>query len=358
MLRASSIFRSQIFAYILLQIFFWTFLHVFLSLYLYLGFNFILSDSGSGISLDPVHMLGYALFFALFHGVILGIISYFTDKLLFIAKSTGRIIGIQIIVSIVVFIITFELARAYTSVRFYPEKAFSATTWRNLFFVLLSQYSFASLMVALANQTFRKYGRDVFLPLMLGIYRKPREEQRIFLFIDLKSSTTLAEKFGHLHYSSIVQEFMLVINKCLYRYNANIYQYAGDEVIVTWPLSRRNAFLCKDFLIACHNRLEKQSAQYIKKFGIAPGFKAGVDCGTVTAVEIGDMKRDIAYHGDTINTASRIQALCNSLDKDFLASKRFYEMMTLDDGIAAEPMGEFLLKGKEKPVELYSIDIK
>ena len=351
----SSLSRSPIFAYILLQICFWAFLHIFLSLYLYLGFNFITSDIGVHVSLDIFHILGYALFFALFHGVILGVMSYFVDKLLFIAKSSGRIIVLQIVVSIVVFVMTFEIARDYTSDRFLPEKTFSEETWKKLFYVLLSQYVFTSLIVAVANQTFRKYGRDVFIPLMMGVYRKPREEQRIFLFMDLKSSTTLAERFGHIRYSSVVQEFMLDVNKCLYQYGANIYQYAGDEVIITWNTSRKNALRCLKFFFACHDLLKKRSARYFLKYGIVPSFKAGVDCGVVTAVEIGDMKRDIAYHGDTVNTASRIQSLCNVVNKDFLASKCFFELITPAESRSAELVGTYLLKGKEKPVEVYSI---
>ena len=42
--------------------------------------------------------------------------------------------------------------------------------------------------------------------------------------------------------------------------------------------------------------------------------------GMVTAVEVGDIKRDIAYHGDTLNTAARIQSICNSYEKKFLSS--------------------------------------
>lgn len=346
---------SPIFAYILLQIGFWSLLHFFLSSHLYLGFRFIISASGASFSLDVLHMLTYALFFALVHGIVLGIISYFADKLLFIARSVGRIIALQIAVSIVVFMFTFEVAKHYTSNQFLPEQAFSHDSWRILFYTLLSQYSFASLIVALANQTFRKYGRDVFLPLMLGVYRKPREEKMIFLFIDLESSTALAEKFGHFRYSRIVQEFMLDINRGLYKYGANIYQYAGDEVIITWKLSRKNALRCIRFFFACHDMLERRSGRYLRKYGVTPTFKAGVDCGRVAAVEIGDMKRDIAYHGDTVNTASRIQALCNTLKKNFLVSKRFYQLIDSDTGFVAESAGSFLLKGKRNSVEIYSI---
>ena len=69
-----------------------------------------------------IYILAYALFFALFHRVILDLISYFVDKLLFIAKSPGRFIALQIVVSIVVFIV-FRVATWS-----------SQETWRNLFY--------------------------------------------------------------------------------------------------------------------------------------------------------------------------------------------------------------------------------
>ena len=37
--------------------------------------------------------------------------------------------------------------------------------------------------------------------LFIGRYRRPREEERVFLFIDLKGSTTFAEEIGHQLYS-------------------------------------------------------------------------------------------------------------------------------------------------------------
>jgi len=42
----------------------------------------------------------------------------------------------------------------------------------------------------------------------------------------------------------------------------------------------------------------------------------------ITAVEVGEIKREIAYHGDTINTAARTQRMCNQFCKDFLYPNR------------------------------------
>jgi len=87
-----------------------------------------------------------------------------------------------------------------------------------------------------------------------------------------------------------------------------------------------------------------------------PDFKAGVHAGTVTVVEIGDVKRNIAYHGDTLNTAARIQGVCNEFKKDFLVSAYLFEKVGLHPGMKAEVLGMILLKGKTAKVGLVSID--
>lgn len=79
----------------------------------------------------------------------------------------------------------------------------------------------------------RKLGPGNLWKMLSGKFIKPREEERIFMFIDLKSSTSFAEKIGHLEYSRFLQncyqDFSIVD-----RYRADIYQYVGDEVVVSW----------------------------------------------------------------------------------------------------------------------------
>jgi adenylate cyclase len=350
-----SFLQSPVLTYTLRQMCFWFILHIFLSLFLYLGFIFLLSTLSVSAPLNVLHILSYAIFLALFHGIVLGVTNYFIDKHFQVAKSLKQVMILQFITSIVVFIITSVTLREYTGQRFYPEKTFDEQTWQYLFCLLFLQYSFGSMVVSFSNQTFRKYGRDVFLPMLLGVYRSPRLENKLFMFLDLKASTSLAERLGHIAYSSLVQEFMMDVNKCLSGHRANIYQYAGDEVIVTWNTSHENALQCLKFFFAVENRIEKRSTEYQKKYGVIPSFKAGVDCGRVTAVEIGDIKRDIAYHGDTVNTASRIQAQCNIVDKKFLVSRVVYDLISPTQPFVMESVGSYLLKGKEKPVNLYSV---
>jgi len=147
------------------------------------------------------------------------------------------------------------------------------------------------------------------------------------------------------------------INKVLKVHDAEIYQYVGDEIVVSWRINETvKKTACVQFFFACQKQFESQSDYYLKKYGTMPVFKAGLHMGKVTAVEIGEIKRDIAYHGDTLNTAARIQSMCNQYDKRFLTSAYFSAQSNLENYFKTEPIGEILLKGKTTPIGVLSIE--
>ncbi|WP_298551533.1 adenylate/guanylate cyclase domain-containing protein [uncultured Algibacter sp.] len=80
-----------------------------------------------------------------------------------------------------------------------------------------------------------------------------------------------------------------------------------------------------------------------------------MNCGTVTVAEVGEYKREIAYHGDTINTASRIQDQCNRLGFDLLISEKFLKVVEIDSWTTSKLEGNVLLKGKQGTVNIYSV---
>ena len=101
-----------------------------------------------------------------------------------------------------------------------------------------------------------------------------------------------------------------------------------------------------------------KDSYYNENYGVVPQFKVGLHLGIVTAVEVGEIKRDIAYHGDTINTTSRIQSVCNQYDKTFLVSAEIKEFTQLEDNYSIQLIGDVSLKGKDKPIIVYSVDRK
>ncbi|HXR79824.1 MAG TPA: adenylate/guanylate cyclase domain-containing protein, partial [Saprospiraceae bacterium] len=170
-------------------------------------------------------------------------------------------------------------------------------------------------------QITRLLGKGVLWKFIIGKYHKPREEERIFMFLDMKSSTTIAEQLGHVRFYNLLNELFHEISQPVLQTKAEIYQYVGDEVVLTWELEQglMNSNCLKTFFLFQEN-LTRNREQYFNNFGVRPEFKAGLHFGKVVSAQIGDLKREIVYNGDVVNTASRIQNECNTYQRDCLIS--------------------------------------
>lgn len=223
---------------------------------------------------------------------------------------------------------------------------------------LVSNMIFFTVCILLFNfmgQISQKFGVGVLEKMLLGQYQKPYSENRIFMFLDLKSSTSIAEQLGHEQYGRFIQRLFSEITNIVRRYEAEVYQYAGDEIILTWTAERglKNNN-CLHLFFAFREKLNRKQLYYHKRFGVVPKFKAGIDVGKVTRVEVGEIKRDIGYYGDVLNTAARVQSKCNELGKDLLISARLHELLPKDKNYQFEYLGELPLKGKQSEVGIYA----
>jgi len=57
-----------------------------------------------------------------------------------------------------------------------------------------------------------------------------------------------------------------------------------------------------------------------------------------------------------LNTASRIQGVCNKYNKSLLISEELEKILELDSNYKKELIGSIELKGKLQPVKIYSIE--
>ena len=205
-------------------------------------------------------------------------------------------------------------------------------------------------------QVNRLLGDGILWKFILGKYHHPREEERIFMFLDMKSSTTIAEQLGHVRFYALLNELFNEISQPVLQTKAEIYQYIGDEVVLTWQVADglENSNCLKTFFMF-RESLTRNSEHYLKNFGIKPEFKAGLHFGKVISAQIGDLKRDIVYNGDVMNTASRIQHECNKYQRDFLVSGMLRNRLKQENGFQWERMDTVTLRGKETEVELFSV---
>ena len=202
-----------------------------------------------------------------------------------------------------------------------------------------------------------KYGPGVFKDFLLGRYFRPRREDRIFMFLDLRSSTTIAEKLGEEKYFEFLKNVFSDVTPSILFSKGEIYQYVGDEIIVSWKtekgLENTNCINC---FIEIKKALLKKSENYKNAYGILPEFKAGLHYGHVMAGEIGVVKRDITFLGDVLNTAARIQGKCNEMGVDILLSQHLLKELNLSENIFnPKEMGNILLRGKKESLTLYTV---
>ena len=84
----------------------------------------------------------------------------------------------------------------------------------------------------------RMIGASVLRYFVAGVYHRPRTEERIFLFLDLADSTAHAERLGSARYFELLRTVVDGLTEPILESRGEIYQYAGDEVVITWPLGR------------------------------------------------------------------------------------------------------------------------
>lgn len=213
-----------------------------------------------------------------------------------------------------------------------------------------------SLLINFTVQVDRLLGRGVLTSLLLGRYHRPREEIRIFLLVDLKGSSRIAEQLGNMRYHAFLKRFIADISTSASRFGAEIHRYVGDEVILTWRQvdGLRNS-ACVRAVLAMEDQLEVSAPQYLKEFGVKPQIWAGMHLGPVVTGEVGTIKHEIVYLGDTLNVAARIEQACRQYEKGFLVSAPIIEAMELPGEVAAESLGPVDLRGIGSSLELYAI---
>ncbi|MEO7048661.1 MAG: adenylate/guanylate cyclase domain-containing protein, partial [Ferruginibacter sp.] len=172
------------------------------------------------------------------------------------------------------------------------------------------------------------------------------------------SSTTIAENLGHVKYFEMLKEYFVDLSGAVIDHAGAIYQYAGDEMILCWKLKdglkKNNSIEC---FFGMKRTLEMQNGKYNSKFGLLPRFKAGLHYGTVTGGEIGSLKKEIIFTGDVLNTSARIQGICNQFGADLLVSEDLVKVLNLPASYAVTSVGNTLLKGRSKPMELFAFSM-
>lgn len=221
---------------------------------------------------------------------------------------------------------------------------------------------FAVSMATISNLVFQVgllLGFRTLSNLVTGRYSKPQAERRVFLLIDMKNSTGLAEKLGPVRFHELLNDFFRDIADAALECSAEIHKYVGDEAILTWPQDKA---LASGDCLACPfialQRIADNAAHYRRRFDAVPEFRASLHCGDIVAGEIGDVRREIAYVGDTLNVAARLLEASKGLHRDVLVSAELLAQVRLPADLQAEPLPTLSIRGRDAPLEIAALSLR
>ena len=233
----------------------------------------------------------------------------------------------------------------------FPERGHMRIETGDVMFSLAAAFVFA-----LTLELNTLLGQNVLLSFITGRYYRPRMEERVFLFLDMQGSTGLAERLGPLEFHRLLNRFVLDVTEPIVAADGEIHRYVGDEVIATWKLGDGvTSARCVRACFGAMDRLADRAPDYAREFGAAVAARAGLHCGPVVAGEMGSVKKEIVFLGDTVNTTARIQELCRETGDRVLASADLVDRLELPAGIAKRSLGDLRLRGKGADLALYAL---
>lgn len=296
---------------------------------------------------------------SIFMGLIIGVLEEFTFKRIFLKMNfllmtlIRTLLYAVLISSILCLVLSIEdtfiknISYAEAVVQYIGSSFFQRDFFFSFWFIITTLF---------IVQVVQLVGKNNFFGLILGLYHKPREVSRIFMFLDLKDSTSIAEKLTNKSYSELIKDFFFDISDAIIMFGGEIYQYAGDEVIVTWSIRKKNKNCIKTFF-KIQEIIDGKREMYYSKFGMIPEFKAGIHSGQVMVTTVGKQKKEIAYHGDVLNTTARIEGKCNELKQNLLISESIVSQINFENDFIVEEKGQVELKGKLLKLNLYGVQL-
>ncbi len=179
----------------------------------------------------------------------------------------------------------------------------------------------------------------------------PVERQATVLFADIAGFTSMTERAGAARTVEILNAYFDEVTQIIGAHNGIVTQFQGDAVLATFNVpvedSRHaaNAFQSARAILACV--AEREFA------GERVRVRIGINTGSLVAGNVGGGGRQsYTVHGDAVNLAARLEALCKEHGTSLLLSAATAKVLP---GAKLVAVGTIAVRGLSEPVAVYSI---
>lgn len=215
-------------------------------------------------------------------------------------------------------------------------------------------------IVLLSNfviQMDRKMGQGVLKGFLTGRYSLPKETPAFIMFLKLQHAPDYIKALGDQKFLQFFNEVIFDITNSIIFNKGNISSYDDDEILIIWEPGNglQDAQAVRTYF-EVHEDIDLHKIRYFEKYGAVPRFTGSLHYGDVICGEIGKVKSEIRYSGETMNTAHRILELA-CREGTLVVSEAAYELIQLPPVFEPETLGENEIRGRRDPVTLYRIKL-
>ena len=169
-----------------------------------------------------------------------------------------------------------------------------------------------------------------------------------FLFTDVRGFTSLSEKLEPEEVTEIMNKALTIQANAVKKYGGMVDKYIGDAMMTIFnapmDLARHEH---QAILAALEIKSQMQEADLDIDIGI------GINTGEAVIGNMGsDTRFDYTAIGDAVNLAARLESSCKEVGKDLVIGE---ETIKYYHGTMYQKLDSIRVKGKEKPIKIYTI---
>ncbi len=181
----------------------------------------------------------------------------------------------------------------------------------------------------------------------------PRSIERIIMFSDIMSFSTLMEKIPVEEVVELVNQYCTLCTEMIINQGGEVTKFMGDCVMSYFPVELAdNAIQAAIDILTEIEKLRNSAPEKSILKLLYTGI--GISQGMVIEGNIGSsLKKDYTILGDAVNVAQRLESLTRELPWYCVFSSGVKDSLKLDWELVE--LGNFAAKGKEKQIKLYSI---
>ena len=168
-----------------------------------------------------------------------------------------------------------------------------------------------------------------------------------FLFTDVRGFTSLSEKLEPEQVTDIMNKTLTIQSDAVKKYGGMVDKYIGDAMMAIFnaPL---DLDMHEDRAILTAIEIKKK----MREAGLGIDIGIGINSGVAVIGNMGSETRfDFTALGDAVNLAARMESSCKEVGEDIVIAQGTAEQTD----IKLNRLDDIYVKGKEKPIQIYTI---